>query len=123
MTGNDIIALVDLKEPNSYTTDEKIRWLSNLDGKIFEEVIKQYEDYDSETDEFTPYEDGSEELLVGAPYGEDMYVHYMIARIAGDNAEAARYNQQIAMYNTCYSQWWNRYNATHMPLSRPRFRF
>ena len=75
MTGNDIIALVDLKEPNSYTTDEKIRWLSNLDGKIFEEVIKQYEEYDPEEDTFTPYEDGSEELLVGAPYGEDMYVN------------------------------------------------
>jgi len=123
MTGNDIIALVDKKEPNSYTADEKLRWLSNLDGKIFNEVITQYEEYDPETDEFTPYEDGSEELLVGAPYGEDMYVHYLIARIAGDNAEASRYNQQIAMYNTCYSQWWNRYNATHMPLSKPRFRF
>ena len=44
--------------------------------------------------------------------------------IAAANAEAARYNQQIAMYNADYSQWWNAYHAAHMPLHREtRFRF
>ena len=38
--------------------------------------------------------------------------------IAAANAEAARYNQQIAMYNADYSQWWNAYHAAHMPLHR-----
>jgi len=123
MTGNEIISLVDTKEPNAYSKDEKIRWLSNLDGKIFEEVIRQYREFDPETDTFTPYEDGTEDLLVGAPWGEEMYTHYLIAKIAAGNAEVSRYNQQIAMYNACYGQWWAHYNRTHMPLSRPRFRF
>ena len=44
--------------------------------------------------------------------------------IAAAKAEAARYNQQIAMYNADYSQWWNAYHAAHMPLHREtRFRF
>ena len=124
MTVNEIIAKVDLKEPNSYTAAEKIAWLSNLDGKIFEEVIKTHEGYDPETDEFEPYEDGSEDLLVGEPYGEELYTHYVIAMIAAGNAEISRYNQQIAMYNACYSQWWNRFNSTHTPLhARRRFMF
>jgi hypothetical protein len=42
----------------------------------------------------------------------------LIAMIAALNAEAARYNQQIAMYNADYSQWWNAYHAAHMPLHR-----
>lgn len=122
MTGTQIIELVDLKEPNSYTAAEKVSWLSSLDGKIFEEVIKKYAEYDPE-EEFTPYTDGSEDLLIDFPYGEDLYVHYLIAMIAQGNAEVSRYNQQIALYNTAYSQWWNHYNTTHHPMGRPRFRF
>ena len=122
MTVNSIIELVDLKEPNAYTADEKIRWLSDLDGKIFREAILTHEH--EEDAEFEPYSDGTEELLIGAPYGEDIYVHYVIARIAAGNAETARYNQQIAMYNAAYSQWWNRLNATVTPLHEGhRFRF
>ena len=104
MTVNDIVALVDLKEPNSYTAAEKIKWLSDLDGKIFNEVILTHEHDDVE---FTPYNihaldpvpEGQtppepETLLIGDPYGEDIYVHYLIARIAAGNAETPRYNQQ-----------------------------
>ena len=121
MTGNDIITLVDLKEPNSYTAAEKIAWLSNLDGKIFNEVILTHE---HEEVEFTPYADGSETLLIGLPYGEDLYVHYLMAQIAAGNAEVPRYNQQIAMYNAAYSQWLNKHNSVTMPLhARHRFVF
>ena len=134
MTVNHIIELVDLKEPNSYTAAEKIKWLSDLDGKIFNEVILTHE---HEEVSFTPYNihamdpvaEGQtppepETLLIGDPYGEDIYVHYLIARIAAGNAETARYNQQIAMYNAAYSQWWNRHNATVKPLHQGhRFKF
>ncbi len=121
MTVNEIISQVDLKEPNSYTEAEKIKWLSDLDGKIFNEVILTHE---HEEVEFTPYSDGTETLLIGAPYGEDIYVHYVIARIAAGNAEVARYNQQIAMYNAAYQQWWNKFNSVTMPLhAGTRFKF
>lgn len=121
MTGNQIITLVDLKEPNSYTPAEKIAWLSDLDGKIFNEVILTHE---HEEVEFTPYVDGTETLLIGLPYGEDIYVHYVIARIAAGNAEVSRYNQQIAMYNAAYQQWWNKFNSVTMPLhAGTRFKF
>lgn len=133
MTVNYVIDQVDLKEPNSYSPEEKIKWLSDLDGKIFNEVILTHEHDDVE---FTPYNihaldpvpEGQtapepEDLLIGDPYGEDIYVHYLIARIAAGNAETPRYNQQIALYNAAYSQWWNWYNATHRPISGRRFRF
>ena len=118
----DIIDLVDLKEPNSYSENEKIKWLSDLDGKIFNEVILTHE-HDADA-EFTPYTAKTDELLLDAPYGEDIYVHYVIARIAAGNAEVSRYNQQIAMYNAAYSQWWNNFNANTRPLHKGhRFRF
>lgn len=41
-TVSDIIAKVDALEPNQYDTPTKIAWLSNLDGQIYEEVIKTH---------------------------------------------------------------------------------
>lgn len=117
MTVLEIINRADTLEPNAYSADEKIRWLSNLDGKIFEEVIKTHE---GGTENFTPYSTGDEELLLAEPYGEDVYTHYIAAMIAAGNSEASRYNQQIAMYNANYGQWFNWYNRTHRPLPKSK---
>ncbi len=114
MTVNELIAAVDLKEPNSCSAEEKRRWLSALDGKIHAEVLLGHEG--GPTAAFAAYTDGSEELLIPFPYAEGVYTHYLIAMIAALNAEAARYNQQIAMYNANFSQWWNAYHAAHTPL-------
>ena len=115
MTVNEIIADVDLKEPNSYSSGEKLRWLSALDGKIFAEVLQTHEGLEADA-AFTPYSDGEETPLIPFPYCEGVYTHYLIAMIAAANAETARYNQQIALYNAEYSQWWNAYHAAHLPL-------
>ena len=82
MTVSSLIEIVDLKEPNSITNGEKIAWLSDLDGKIFEEVIKTHEGQDPETDTFTPYSEGTEDLLIDDPYAQGIYVNYLIAMIA-----------------------------------------
>ena len=120
MTVSEILALVDLKEPNAYTAEEKIRWLSDLDGKIFREAILTHEHGEASC---APLTSGADELLIGPPYGEDVYVHYLIARIAAGNAETARYNQQIALYNAAYAQYWNALNASRAPLhAAERFR-
>ena len=63
MTVNEIIADVDLKEPNSYSSGEKLRWLSSLDGKIFAEVLQTHEGLEEDAS-FTPYTDGTETPLI-----------------------------------------------------------
>lgn len=122
MTVNEIIAAVDLKEPNSYSREEKLHWLSALDGKVTAEVLRTHEGAGELSERL--YTTGEEELLIPFPYGEAIYTHYLIAMIAAANAETARYNQQIAMYNANFSQWWNAYHASHLPLhSGRRFYF
>ncbi len=115
MTVNEIISIADLQEPNSCSRDEKLRWLSSLDGKIFAEVLRTHEGLAPDA-VFTPYSTGAETPLIPFPYCEGVYTHYLIAMIAAANAETARYNQQIALYNAEYGQWWNAYHAAHRPL-------
>ena len=113
MTVNNIIAAVDLKEPNSYTREEKLRWLSALDGRVVEEVIKTHEG--GEIDTPPSYETGAEELVIGEPYGGDIYYHYLQAMIAAENSEIQRYNRRMTLFNSAYAAWCSRYAAAHAP--------
>ena len=43
MKAMDIIDRLDGLEPNQYSPEQKLRWLSILDGKIYEEVLRPRE--------------------------------------------------------------------------------
>ena len=44
MKAIDMIERVDLLEPNDYSPEQKLHWLSSLDGKVFRELIETHED-------------------------------------------------------------------------------
>ncbi len=121
MTIGDVINHVDDLEPNQYSTEQKMRWLTNLDGQIFEEVIKTHRDPIRAT--FTPYEDTSEELLVPFPYAEDLYTWHLQTMIAAQNAESVKYEQMRILYNNALKSFCDAYNRQHMPIGGERFMF
>ena len=43
MTGQEIIERTDELCPNDYSEEQKLHWLSSLDGQIFHEVIQTHE--------------------------------------------------------------------------------
>ena len=123
MRAMDIIERVDLLEPNDYSPEQKLHWLSNLDGRLYREVVKTHEDafiaWPGE------YVSGDEELIVAAPYGEELYYYYLQAMIAAENSETQRYNKRMTMFNSALQAWTDWYNRTHRPRrAEPgRFRF
>ncbi len=122
MKAIDIIERLDLLEPNDYSPEQKLRWLSALDGKVFREVMQTHEGWNPWKGE---YVNGSEELLIGLPYGEDLYYYYLQAMIAAENGETQRYNKRMTMFNAAWQGWANWYNRTHRPLggAENRYRF
>ncbi|MBQ9685165.1 MAG: hypothetical protein IJV41_01280 [Oscillospiraceae bacterium] len=114
MKAMDIIERVDLLEPNDYSPEQKLHWLATLDGKIYREVIKTHADafiaWPGE------YVTGEEQLIVGEPFGEDIYYYYLQAMIAAENSETQRYNKRMTMFNSAYQEWTNWYNRNHMPV-------
>lgn len=106
----DMIDRVDDMEPNAYSPEQKLKWLSILDGKVYEEVIRPCEE---SPDGFTEYVNGDEELLIPFPYGYDCYYHYLQAMIAAENSETQRYNKRIVMFNNAYTEFMNWYNKNH----------
>ena len=122
MTAMDVIERVDGLEPNDYSPEQKLHWLSTLDGKLYREIIRTHEGANPWPG---PYRTGEEELIVGPPYGEDIYYYYLQAMIAAENSETQRYNKRMTQFNAACQGFANWYNRTHMPLGtvENRFRF
>ena len=118
----NIIERLDLLEPNDYSPEQKLHWLCSLDGRIYREVIQTHEDVWNSFP--AAYESGDEELLVGDPYGEDLYYYYLQAMVAAENGETQRYNKRMTLFNSAWQGWVNWYNRSHRPRQRGKgFRF
>ena len=56
-------------------------------------------------------------LLVPEPWARDVYVNYLLSRVAQADAEAERYNLYAAFFNMAYGEYAAWYNRT-APLPR-----
>lgn len=116
MTIADAITQCDNIKPNQYDKSVKLRWLSDLDGQVKKEIIDTHAGGDLIT--FTAYDDTTDlstALLIPDPYS-DVYIKYLFTQIDFNNAEFARYNNSMVMYNTAYLAYAKYYNRTVMPL-------
>ena len=118
MTIAEVISKVDALKPNTYTPEDKIEWLSNLDGRVKAQIIDTHEcnspiffyGYHSIADQ-------EMELLVPAPYDE-MYLRWLEAMIDYHNSDDERYNNAIMLFNNSYEGYKKHYTRNHMPKSR-----
>lgn len=116
MTASESILCANLLKPNAYSNEDKVRWLSKLDGIIKKEIIDThkggegiiFDGYDADDDPRTI------ELIVKAPY-DDIYIYWLEAQIDYFNGETAKYNNSIATFNSAYSDFSAAYNREHMP--------
>ena len=114
MTISEAIRAVDsLKKGNKFSENEKIAWLSELDGIIKSETVDthkgaenvSFSGYNSDTDPDT-------QLLAKEPYS-DMYIHFLAAKIDLYSGESNRYNNDMTLYNDAKRRYVDWYNRTH----------
>ena len=117
MTIIEVISEVDALHPNSFGQSNKIAWLSNLDGRIKDEIIDIHEGGDDAP--FNGYNDDDidVELIVPRPYDE-VYRYWLEAQLDYANGEYTKYNNSMAMFNNAYSAFERHYHKTHMPKGK-----
>ena len=114
----DAINRIDSLMFNTYTTSDKISWLSKLDTMVKKNIVDTHEGGENVTlGGYTDDTDQETELLVPAPYDE-MYIRWLEAQIDYANEEYERYNNSILMYQTAYDGFSSWYNRNHMPKSK-----
>lgn len=120
MTILQAITQTQAVKPHQYDEETVVRWLSDLDGKIYHEYVKGYEVPEGVEITHGPYdpeEDMDTVLLVPDPYS-NIYVQYLCAQVDYYNGEMDRYNNGMVMYNIALSEFVDYYNRTHMPLQK-----
>ena len=97
MTLEQTVNAFDQAQPNDFTRAEKCRWLSELDGQLWDQILSHRENaparpvYDADTPADTP-------LLAPDAYG-GLYQVYLSMQANRLNGEIARYNQDAAIFN------------------------
>lgn len=115
MTVQEALTLARRLTPSQYSDDDLRRWLMLCERHIFDSIILTHED-----SRCCPTPDGEDcyELIAPDLFAEDIYINFLQARIAKENAENVKYNQSISLYNDAYTRFAKWYNERHRP--RPR---
>lgn len=109
MTIREILEQVDNDRPNTIDNETKIKWLSQFDKKLYNEVYSLYKNDISKPDNYT---DDTCELLIEDEYS-DIYVKYISSKIDIALAEYNRYAVDQTEFNSLYQDYLNYYNRTH----------
>lgn len=123
MTIKEAIDRLDGLKPNQYETEDKVKWLSDLDFRIYRDVILTHE-HDEDIKPFKPYtvDDLGKKLIVDDPYTE-VYTAYLKMKIDEENAETARYNNSAILFNAYYDDFAKYWNKTYLPINKSNIRF
>lgn len=123
MTIREAMERTDALLFNTYSDEDKILWLSQLEWDIVRNVMDRHVGhegagffgYDRDTDPETV-------LLAQAPY-EEMYLVYLESKIHYHNGETDRYNLSATLFNRLFDSFARDYRRSHLPLSAGSFRF
>ena len=108
MTPNKAIEIVDSLKPNSYSEEDKLRWINELDGMVQRLVIQA-----DNINQYSYPEDMDKELLIPAPF-DDVYTLFLEAKIDYYNREYGNYNNSAMMFEAQFSEYKKAYIREHM---------
>ena len=111
MTPNKVIEQVDAKRPNTYSEEDKLSWISEVDGMVRRLVLQE-----PQAEPYKYPEDGDTELLIPAPF-DGLYAFYVEAMIDYYNREFQNYNNSVQMFSTRFDEYRKAYIRENMPKS------
>ena len=114
MTLMEAIHEIDAAKPNTCPVEEKRRWISQLDWKVYGEIMESHE---GTLPSFSGYEQDqpADPVLLIPDSHREVYRYWLEAQIDYANGELTRYNNAITNYNTAYRAFRNHYNRRHRP--------
>jgi hypothetical protein len=119
MTIIEAIHKIDDLMHNTYSQEDKVKWLSRLDSMVKRLVIDTHEG--GESVRFTGYDNSTDKetvLLMPEPYDE-AYLLYLETQICYTNGEYGKYNNAMERFNAVWQNYQNFYRRAHMPKGKP----
>lgn len=107
MTVQEVIDRVDRVKPNAFSDEDKILWLSEIEGKVQTEIFLK------RIDDVVQIGSVDDELMVPFPY-DSLYDMYLQAMIDFHNREYDQYANTADMYNQKWGDF-EMWYTTHYP--------
>ena len=117
MTIQEVLSTTDELKANMMIEVTKIRFISEVEGKIYKEIFKKHAGLPAE--EQPVYDDATDRgtvLLVPAPY-DMVYVYWLMCQIDLMNMEMDKYNNDRALFENAWSEFADYWRREHMPVS------
>lgn len=109
----------EMRMGNSSTDEMKIRWLSELDGMIYNDVILKHKGNEGyPKPNYTVDSAPIDNLIAEEPY-DVLYVYYLMAKIDLAASEINKYNASVQLYNSALLNYKNHYRRNHRPVDNP----
>lgn len=112
MTVPEVLMEIGRVKPHQYTPDTLTRWLSELDGRVWEDLLSNY--LPEEQKPAFPYSGGDAltQLLIPFPH-DDIYIKWLTAQIDFHNGDFERYNNAMMMWQEQYQGYLDSYTRSH----------
>ena len=121
MTIIEAVSLIDDRKHNTFTQEDKVAWLSRLDGLIHAGLFGAYQ---QPPPPFTPYSvdtDVETVLLVPPPF-DGVYLHYLEMQIDYHSGDFVRCNNARLLFTSLLNQFEAYYHRTRRPKKSGDFR-
>jgi len=113
MTIREAIRRVDDVKPNAFPEEAKLKWLSDLDGRLALNVFLMAT-AELRCFQYSYPADLDIELLVLPPH-DDIYTAYLAAKIDEANGEYEKYQNSMTAYNSLYGDFVRWFAALYEP--------
>ena len=122
MTVNEALIQTDRYIPNRIDEREKLLWLSRVESRIIDEVHARYPEL-VRSEGFTGFtaDDKERQLCVPMPYDE-LYVHFLAAKIQLRLHEQRHYNNEVFLYNSLLKDYKIMLNRRYRPDGIRRYK-
>lgn len=118
MTLQQVLDEIDEKKANTMSTARKIRYISDVEGKVHAEILMKHE-HDEEDETCPTYDENTNtnttELLVPDKYA-DLYIYYVLIKIDEDNQEEDKESNNRVRFNNAWVDFACYWTREHMPL-------
>ena len=111
MTLREAIERFDRLYPNALEPAAKRRFLSDLDGRLYSEILVHYEGAPTVFSGYTEQTDPDTALLAAYPY-DDVYLRVLCAENDLISGDIDRYNNSAVLFNDAYERYADYINRT-----------
>lgn len=117
MTLAEVLERIDRERPGESTEEEKLRWLSQVDGQWYREMVLTHGGAGGNDLCALHHGRGQERGAADRAAYDEVYIHFLYMQTDQRLGEIDRYNNDAALYNQGMLEARQAYNREHMPLA------